>query len=109
MPIKSVPQFAVIDVSDLGDNTIVAAVAGKKIRVLSVFLSAIGGLNVVRFESGASGTALTGPMALTDTVSHIFGLNGFGWFETDAGQLLNMELTLALQVGGCLVYEEIEE
>ncbi len=108
MPIKSAPQYAAISVSTLGDNTLVAAVAGKKIRVLAAALAANAVLNSVRFESGAGGTALTGIMPIVADGNLILPLNGFGWFETAAGALLNLELGNGTLVAGILVYEEIE-
>ena len=77
MPIKSNSQYAMIDVSTLGDNTIVAAVTGKKIRVLAVVLVANGGANTIRFESAAGGTPLTGHMIL-GSLGHATQ-RGAGW------------------------------
>lgn len=101
---QSVPQYAVIDHASIGNNTLVAAVAGKKIRVLGFFLVAAGAVNA-RFESDADGTALTGVMTLaaaSDGVSS--GFNPIGWFETVAGELLNLELSAAVSVDGVLAY-----
>ena len=108
MPIKSVTQYAVIAAAGAGDNTLVAAVTDKKIRVLSAVLVASGGANTVRFESGAAGTALTGLMDIGDNGQLVMNLNGFGWLETAAGALLNLELSAATLVAGALVYEEVE-
>lgn len=108
MPIKSVTQYAVIDAAVLGDNTLVAAVTGKKIRVLAAVLVASGGANNVRFESGAAGAALTGVMNLAADGQLVLPLNGFGWLETVAGVLLNLELSAATLVAGTLVYQEVE-
>lgn len=99
------PKFSVIDVAALGDNTIVAAVAGK-IRVLSFFLIAAGTVTV-RFESGASGTALTGQMQLVAQKEVFAGFSPVGHFETAAGVLLNLELSAAVSVDGWLVYVEV--
>lgn len=109
MPIKSVPQYADIEAATAGDNTLVAAVAGKKIRVLAAVLVASGGANTARFETDAAGTALTGQMDIAADGQLVLPLNGFGWFETVAGELLNLELGAATAVAGCLVYEEIED
>jgi hypothetical protein len=49
------PKFVAVNVASSGDNTLIAAVADKKIRVLSVTLIA-GDEVTVRFESGAGGT-----------------------------------------------------
>lgn len=107
--LKSNPQYAVIAAASLGDNTLVAAVTGKKIRVLAAVLVASGGANTVRFESGAGGTALTGLMDLAADGQLVLPRNGSGWFETAAGALLNLELSVATSVAGMLVYEEGEE
>lgn len=108
MPIKSVTQFAVIAASTGGNNTLVAAVTAKKIRVLSAVLVASGGANTVRFESAADGTALSGLIDLGADGQLILPLNGFGWLETVAGELLNLELSAATLVAGVLVYQEVE-
>lgn len=100
------PKFAPIDAASSGDNTIVAAVSGKKIRVLALFLVAAGTVNV-RFESGASGTARTGQMNLVANSGFTLPFNPVGWFETDATTLLNLELSAAISVDGCLTYVEV--
>jgi len=97
---------AVIDHASSGDNTLVAAVTGKKIRVLALFLVA-GGAVTVRFESGASGTALTGQMAIAANADLVLPWNPAGWFETAAAALLNLELSGAVSVDGALLYEEV--
>lgn len=108
MPVKSAPQYAAISAAGAGDNTLVAAVTAKKIRVLAAVLVASGGANTVRFESGAGGTALTGQMDLAADGQLVLPLNGFGWFETAAAALLNLELSAATLVAGAIVYEEVE-
>lgn len=100
-------QYASISVTAAGDNTVVAAVAGRKIRVLGVFLVASGGANTVRFESGAGGTALTGAMDLASDGQFAPGYNPLGWFETAAGALLNLELSAGTLVAGALTYVEV--
>lgn len=100
------PKFAVIDFAGSGDNTVLAAVTGKKIRVLSLFLIAAGTV-VTRFESGASGTALTGQMNLVANTGFVLPFNPLGWFETASNALLNLELSAAISVDGGLVYVEV--
>src|SRR5687768_14086229 len=94
---------AVINAATSGDNTIVSAVAGKKIRLLSLFYMAAGTVKV-RLENGAAGTALTGQMEHTAQTDMVLPPNEDGWFETAAGQLLNMELSGAISVDGALTY-----
>jgi hypothetical protein len=100
------PKFAVIDVASSGDNTLVAAVVGKKIRVLSLFLVAAGAVNV-RLESGAGGTALTGQMNLAANGGFVLPPNVLGWCETASNTLLNLELSGAVSVDGALTYVEV--
>lgn len=100
------PKFAKIDVASSGDNTLVAAVTDKKIRVLQVMLMAAGTVTV-RFESGASGTALSGQMELTAQTGFVLPYSPVGWFETASNTLLNLELSAAVSVDGLLVYVEV--
>jgi|SRR3990167_41645 len=99
-------KYTKIDAAVSGDNTIVPAVTGKKIRVISMYYLASGTVNV-RFESGASGTALTGQAQHTGQTGAVLNRNIDGWFETTAGSLLNMELSDAVSVDGALSYIEV--
>ena len=99
-------KYAIIDKAGSGDNTLVSAVTGKKIRVLSYALVAAGAVTV-RFESGASGTALTGQMTLAANGGISCAFNPGGWFETAADALLNLELGGAVSVDGHLSYIEV--
>lgn len=100
------PKFVIIDAASSGDNTVLAAVASKKIRVLSAFLVAAAAVTV-RFESGAGGTALTGQMNVGANGGFVLPHNPVGWFETASNTLLNLELGGAVSVDGCLVYVEV--
>jgi len=104
--VSTTVKFAVIDNATAGDNTIVAAVASKKIRVLNVMLISAGTV-AVRFESGASGTALTGQMQLTAQIGFAPGFDPTGHFETAVGALLNLELSGAISVDGWIKYVEV--
>lgn len=99
-------KYAVINDSSSGDNTIIAAVASRKIRVLAAVLVAAGDVTV-RFESGASGTALTGVMDLTTNSGFTLPYNPAGWFETAVNTLLNIELSAAVAVAGSITYIEV--
>jgi len=101
------PKFAVINASSSGDNTIVAAVASKKLRVLSCVIVASGTVTV-RFESGAAGTALTGQIDLTAQTGFSAPFSPVGHFETAANTLLNLELSGAVKAAGWLVYIEVD-
>jgi hypothetical protein len=97
---------AAIDAATSGNNTLVAAVSGKKIRVLALFATMTGSAVTIRFEDGADGTALTGQMGPTSGQTIVLPFNPVGWFETSAATLLNMELSGAQSVDGVLVYIE---
>ena len=103
---NATPKFAVIDNATSGDNTLVAAVTGRKIRVLAYMMVAAGTV-VTRFESGASGTALTGQMNWVANTGVMGAYSPVGHFETAAGSLLNLELSAAVSVDGYLVYQEV--
>ena len=97
------PVYVVIDHAVSGDNTIVAADATRKIRVLALFLVAAAAVTA-RFEGGAAGTALTGQMVLIASTPLVLPLNPLGWFETAANTLLNLELSGAVSVDGAMTY-----
>jgi len=98
------PVFVSISAASSGDNTLVAAAgASNKIRVLSYTLIATGAV-AVAFESGASGTALTGDMSIAATGGITCAFSPVGHFETAANTLLNLELSAAVQVSGHLTY-----
>ncbi len=98
------PKFAKIDLAATG--TLVAAVAGKKIRVLALQMAAAGAVTV-QAKSAAGGTALTGAISLATGVAHVLPFNPVGWFETVAAELLELALGGAVQVSGSLVYVEV--
>jgi len=100
------PKYAIIDAATSGDNTLVAANATKKLRVLAGFLVAAGTVNA-RFEGGAGGTALTGQMNLVANTGFVLPFNPAGWFETATNTLLNLELSAAISVDGSLTYIEV--
>ncbi len=100
-------KYAVINIAGSGDNTIVAAVAGKKILMLSCVIISGGDVNV-RFEDGASsGTFLSGEMPLTANSGFQAAFNEGGWFIGSTNTLLNIELSGAVSVDGMLTYVEV--
>lgn len=100
------PKFAVISASTFGDNTLIAAVASAKIRVLALNM-VLAAATTIRFESGASGTALTGQMSIAANSGLVLPFNPVGWFETAANTLLNLELSAANQASGSITYVEV--
>ena len=106
MAISLDQQFAAIAASSSGNNTLVAAITSKKIRVVAFVVVAAAAVTV-RLEDGAGGTALTGQMELAANGGFVLPYNPEGWLETGSGNLLNLELSGAVSVDGCLVYQEI--
>lgn len=100
------PKFATISASSSGNNTIVAAVTGKKIKVLRMTLTANGAVNA-KFQSGAGGTDITGLHYLAANGGWVEPFCQEGLFETTAGSLLNLNLSGAVAVGGSLTYLEV--
>lgn len=99
---------AAIAASASGDNQVVAAVAGKRIRVYAGVFSFAGSVNA-KWRSGT--TDLTGLYygAANSQVSLDFGGEGLGGmrghFETAQGEALNVNLSTNVAVGGHVVYE----
>lgn len=101
-------KHAAISAATSGNNTLVAAVAAKKIRVISLVLVAAGAVNVT-IENGAGGTDLSGPIPLTANSGFVLPRNQDGWFaDTSANTLLNLSLSAAVQVSGALSYIEVD-
>lgn len=108
-------KYKNIDIAATGATQLIAAVAGAKIRVLSMFISCdnatnlsiqddagspvtlLGGTRVVRMSEGAE--ALLKSLTLP--------YNEGGWFETSAGQDLDVVLTgVGSAICGCISYVE---
>jgi len=104
--VELTPKFAKVAAASNGDNTIVAAVTSKKIRVLGGKLSFSGTVNA-KWQSGASGTDLTGLTYGVANVVDNLPFNPVGHFETASGILLNLNLSGAVAVGGYVVYVEV--
>lgn len=104
--VSVVPKFVIIDCATSGDNTILAAVNPKKIRVLACNFIVAADVTV-RFESGAGGTALTGQYQIKAGSGLVLPYNPVGWFETASNTLLNLELSGAVSVDGSITYIEV--
>lgn len=98
-------KFAVVDAALSGDNTIVAAVASNKIKVVSYVLVASSAVSV-RLKSGAA-TNLSGAMSLAASggVSAV-GQPSSHLLETAVNTALVLNLSAAVQVSGHISYFE---
>jgi hypothetical protein len=95
------PQYAVISASSSGDNAIVAAVTGKRIRVLSYLLVANAAVNA-KWRSAT--TDVTGLLYLAANGGAACAFEGLGCFQTAVGEALNLNLSGAVAVGGHCTY-----
>lgn len=111
------PQYAKISGAASGDNEVIAAVAGKKIRILGLVIVAAGAVTVY-FKSGSTAICgdATNPMSLAANGGFVLptppayptALAPSGYMQTSAGEAFNMTLGGAVSVGGCVVYELID-
>lgn len=100
---------AKIDVATSGDNTIVAAAADRKIRVINYFIVAAGAVTV-QWKDGS--TALTGAMTMSTGVPHQssysavrgVGAGYDGHFDTSQNSALKLNLGGNVQVSGWVNY-----
>lgn len=99
------PKFAAIAASSSGDNTVVAAVTGKKIRVLGYRFSANGTV-AAKWRSSTAGD-ISGLSYLVQYASAGASFSPVGHFETTAGEGLVLNLDGAVAVGGHVSYVEV--
>lgn len=101
-------KYAAVSISASGDNTIVAAVPGQKIVLLSYAIIAAGAVSVT-WKSGAS-TSLSGAMPLAANGGAAPSAGPLapgaivGLMETAAGEALVINLSAAVAVGGHITY-----
>jgi len=98
-----VPTFLGVGTETSGDNTLVLGHYRMRIRVYSLALYSADGV-VVYFRSGAGGTAITGSLDMNPHGELVMPHSATGWFETEEGESLELNLSAAVYVGGCLVY-----
>lgn len=99
------PKFAAISASSSGDNTVVAAVTSKKIRVLRYHFTSNGTVNA-KWKSSTT-SDLTGLHYMIQYASAGGSFAPVGLFETVAGEALTLNLSGAVAVGGSVTYIEV--
>ena len=92
-------KYAVFDESTAATHEAVAAVAGKKIRVVFLHLQSADAAQLATLKSGATG--LTGAMDL-QSGPITWPRDERGWGETAAAAALNITVSQAVQVGGVI-------
>ena len=105
------PKFAAISAASSGNNTLIAAVASKKIRVLALNLISAAANNIY-ITSGAGGTAIwagsTNKANFAANGGMVLPYNPVGWFETLAtNTALVANLSAASAIGGSITYIEV--
>ena len=98
------PRYCVIDEATSGQNEVVAAVAGNKIRFLAGHITMTGTSTTIQFQNGIAGTPLTGAMQPLQGHTIPWPFNPAGWFETTTGQPLQIALGAAQSIDGSCVY-----
>jgi len=111
---RYVVKFKNIDVTGAAANELVAAVTGKKIRVLSLFITAdtTGTFNF-QDDTGTPVTLCGGTRQIklssdgtAGGYSFTLPYNPCGWFQTSAGQALDINMASGT-FAGCLSYIEV--
>lgn len=99
------PQYATINVSTAGDNTIVAAVSNKKITVLQYSLVVGANGDGVTWKQGS--TAVSGQMRFSANGGISTAYSPVGLFQTASGSTLYLNSSLGSQISGHLVYVSV--
>ena len=91
------------------DDSVVAAVADKKIRVIALVLLCGATATAITFNSKGSGagTAITMQFQNAANSGAVMGFNQGGWFETNAGEALTVTTGAGSTTGIQVVYVEI--
>jgi len=107
-------MFAAISAAASGDNTLVAAQTGLKIRVMALSLISAGAaVSAYISSAAAAGQKLLGDSSnklLLDQsgalgpAGCVLPYSAEGWFETKVGEALNLNLSAAHAVIGNLVW-----
>ncbi len=104
------PKFARIGASAAGVTTLLPAVAGRKLSVLSMLVVAAGDVSLYLRDD--TPTALSGDA--TNPIALSGGPRGFalafspvGHFETGVGKALQVSLSAAVAIAGHIVYLEV--
>jgi len=99
--------YASVSASSNGNNTLVAADANSRIRVLAFSLTMTGTAVTIKFQDGASGTDLTGAMTPLQGQTIVGAFSPVGLLQTSKNTLLNLNLGGAQAVAGYLVYQYV--
>jgi hypothetical protein len=93
---------AVINFSNTGDNTIIAAIASTRILVHRLWLVGSTASNIT-FKDGA-GTSLSGAVPMAANGGITFDLTGEPWFTTALGNAFIINQSGTAQISGTVYY-----
>jgi hypothetical protein len=97
-------QYAAISASNSGDNTLVTAVSGKKIKVQSYVIVAVGTVSVT-FKSNSTSLSGAMPLVVNSGIAAAPTKPTAGsWFQTASGEALVLNLSDAIAVTGHFSY-----
>lgn len=82
---------------------IVAAVAGQRVRLYKLCISAAAA-QTVQFQDGA--TNLTGAITLSTGQPMVLPMDGNPWFSSSVGNALNVTLSSAVNVSGAVWFTQ---
>jgi hypothetical protein len=99
-------QYVQITATEDGTTTIIAGVAGEQIVVTSLFIDPASAVTV-NWQSHTTSTVLIGPTALAANDGYVLPYHPLGWFAAPAGEAVDINLSGAVNVGGCLTYVTI--
>lgn len=105
--VQLTPLFAAFGAASSGDNTLIAAVPAKKIRVVA-FMGICAAAQEIYFTSGAAGSVIfggsTNKMSIVANGGFVLPYNPVGWFETGSAAALVCNLSSATSFSGGITY-----
>ena len=104
------PKFANVSMKTAGAQTIIAAVAAKKLRILSMMLVNQGALTLYATDAGGGNNLLgdsTNQIALAANSGFVMGFNPVGWLQTSASSAFAIVPSLATSIAGTITYVEV--
>lgn len=101
-PLRTAIQSFSITPASLGATQVIAAPAGMSIRVISMAVVASGAVTV-QFQSAANN--ITPVWSLGANGGLVLPFNEHGWFQTNVGEALNINLGGAVSTGVLINYQ----
>ena len=97
---------ASISFSASGDNTLVAGIASKIVRVYRIFLVVSAATNLTFVDGTPGGTNFDGALAMSANGGLTLDFSEEPWFVTSAGNAFVLNQSGSAQIGGCIYYQQ---